>query len=116
MSLPTPRKPNAQTDEKISGENFSLEKQTPDFSPVLPYALKELINVSDSTSPPPTEIAQQNVLNAEEQAEALYRLIRPSHLTIPNSDQRAVALKVLGEYLKRYDSPSDGQDRPFQFG
>ena len=105
MSLPTPRKPNAQTDEKISGENFSPEKQSPESSPVVPCALKELINVSDSTSPAPTAIVQQNVLNAEEQAEALYRLVRPSHLTIPNSDQRVIALKVLGEYLKRFKSP-----------
>lgn len=44
-------------------------------------------------------------MESEEQAEALYRLVRPTHLTIPNSDQRIVALKVLGEYLKRYDSP-----------
>jgi hypothetical protein len=101
MSLPTPRKPNAQT-----GEKFSPEKQSPDFSPVVPCALKELINVSDSSSSPlPTAIVQQKDLNAEEQAEALYRLVRPSHLTIPNSDQRIVALKVLGEYLKRFDSP-----------
>lgn len=100
MNLPTSRK----TSEKISGENFSPEKQRPEFSPAFPYALKELINVSDFTSPP-TAIVQQNVLNAEELAETLYRLVRPSHLTIPNSDQRVVALKVLGEYLKQYDSP-----------
>ena len=104
-SVPSPRKPNAQTGEKISGKNFSPEKQSPESSPVVPCALKELINVSDSTSPPPTAIVQQNVLHAEEQAEALYRLVRPTHLTLPNSEQRAVALKVLGEYLKRYDSP-----------
>jgi hypothetical protein len=104
MSLPTPRKPNAQTDEKISGEKFSPEKQTPDFSPVFPCSLKELINVSDST-PPPSAVVQQKDLVTEEQAEVLYRLVRPSHLTIPNSDQRVVALKVLGEYLKRFDSP-----------
>ena len=104
MSLPTPRKPNAQTDEKISGEKFSPEKQSSDFSPVFPYALKELINVSDSP-PPPVTVMQQKDLVTEEQSEALYRLVRPSHLTIPNSDQRVVALKVLGEYLKRYESP-----------
>ena len=103
MSLPTPRKPNAQTGEKISGEKFSPEKQSPDFSPVVPCALKELINVSDST-PPPTAIVQQKDLVTEEQAETLYRLVRPSHLIIPNSDQRVVALKVLGEYLKRFKS------------
>lgn len=105
MSLPTPRKLNAQTGEKISGEKFSPEKQSPDFSPVVPCALKELINVSDSSSPPPAAIVQQKDLVTEEQAEALYRLVRPSHLTIPNSDQRVVALKVLGEYLKRFESP-----------
>lgn len=66
--------------------------------------LGELINVSDSSTPPPAETLKKN-LEPEEQAEALYRLVRPSHLTIPNSDQRVVALKVLGEYLKRFDSP-----------
>lgn len=104
MSLPTPRKPKAQTDEKISGENFSPEKQNPEFSPVVPCALKELINVNDSTSPP-SAIGQQKDLTTEEQAEALYRLVRPTHLTLPNSEQRAVALKVLGEYLKRFETP-----------
>lgn len=104
MSLPTPRKPNAQTSEKISGENFSPEKQSFDFSPVVPYALKELINVSDSSTTTPAETSKKN-MESEEQAEALYRLVRQSHLTLPNSEQRAVALKVLGEYLKRYDSP-----------
>ena len=95
MSVPALRK----TDEKISGE-----KQSPDFSPVIPCALKELINVSDSTSPPPAETTKRN-MEPEERAEALYRLVRPTHLILPNSEQRAVALKVLGEYLKRYDSP-----------
>jgi hypothetical protein len=99
LSVPPPRKPNAQT-----GEKFSPEKQSPDFSPVLPCALKELINVSDSSTSPPAETSKKN-LEPEEQAEALYRLVRPTHLTLPNSEQRAVALKVLGEYLKRYDSP-----------
>ena len=95
MSAPALRK----TDEK-----FSPEKQSPDFSPVVPCALKELINVSDSSTPPPAEMSKKN-MESEEQAEALYRLVRPSHLVIPNSDQRVVALKVLGEYLKRFDSP-----------
>jgi len=104
MSLPNPRKSNAQTGEKISGENFSPEKQSPESSPVVPYALKELINVSDSSTPPPAETSKKN-MESEEQAEALYRLVRPTHLTLPNSEQRAVALKVLGEYLKRFDSP-----------
>lgn len=104
MSLPSPRKPDAQTGEKISGEKFSSEKQSPDFSPVVPCALKELINVSDSSTPPPAETSKKNMAS-EEQAETLYRLVRPSHLVIPNSDQRVVALKVLGEYLKRFDSP-----------
>jgi hypothetical protein len=100
MSTPALRK----TDERISGEKFSPEKQSPDFSPVVPCALKELINVSDSSTPPPAETSKKN-MESEEQAEALYRLVRPSHLVIPNSDQRVVALKVLGEYLKRFDSP-----------
>lgn len=100
MNLPASRK----TGEKISDENFSPEKQSPDSSPAFPCALNELINVSDST-PPPAAVVQQKDLVTEEQAEVLYRLVRPSHLTIPNSDQRLVALKVLGEYLKRYDSP-----------
>jgi hypothetical protein len=99
MSLPSPRKPDAQT-----GEKFSSEKQSPAFSPVVPCALKELINVSDST-PPPSAVVQQKDIVTEEQTEVLYRLVRPSHLTIPNSDQRVVALKVLGEYLKRFNSP-----------
>ena len=104
MNRPVPRKSSSKTDEKISGENFSPEKQSPDFSPVLPCALKELINVSDSSTPPLAEKPKKD-LEPEEQAEALYRLVRPIHLTLPNSEQRAVALKVLGEYLKRYDSP-----------
>lgn len=109
MSRPTPRKPNAQTDEKISGENFSPEKQSPESSPVVPYALKELINVSDSSTPPPAETSKKN-MESEEQAEALYRLVRPTHLTLPNSEQRAVALKVLGEYLKRFKSPQSAAE------
>ncbi|RIK28882.1 MAG: hypothetical protein DCC56_14470 [Anaerolineae bacterium] len=100
MNLPISRK----TGEKISDENFSPEKQSLDSSPAFPCALNELINVSDST-PTPTAVVQQKGLVTEEQAEALYLLVRPSHLTIPNSDQRVVALKVLGEYLKQYDSP-----------
>ena len=48
---------------------------------------------------------QPKDVDAEEQAEALYRLVRPSHLVLPNSEQRAVALKVLGEYLKQFNSP-----------
>lgn len=114
ISRPIPRKSSTQTNEKISGENFSPEKQSPDFSSVVPCALKELINVSDSTSPP-SAVAQQKDLVTEEQAEALYRLVRPSHLTIPNSDQRLVALKVLGEYLKRFDSPQAAAEvlRPY---
>ena len=104
MSLPTQRNGIAKTGEKISGEKFSPEKQSLNFSPVVPSALKELINVSDSI-PPPAAVMQQKDFVTEEQAEALYRLVRPSHLVLPNSEQRAVALKVLGEYLKRFDSP-----------
>lgn len=99
MSLPTQRNGIVKTGEKISPE-----KQCPDFSPVVPYALKELINISDST-PPPAAVMQQKDFVTDEQVEALYRLVRPTHLTLPNSEQRAVALKVLGEYLKRFNSP-----------
>jgi hypothetical protein len=41
----------------------------------------------------------------DEPAEALYRLVRPTHLTLPNSEQRAVALQVLEIYLKRFETP-----------
>jgi hypothetical protein len=99
MSLPCPRKETSKT-----GEKFSPEKQEREFSPVSPCALKELINVSDSTSPPPTVETPQNVFQ-DERAEALYRLVRPTHLTLPNSEQRVVALKVLELYLKRFPSP-----------
>ena len=70
MSLPTQRNGIAQSGEKISGENFSPEKQSLDFSAVVPYALKELINISDST-PPPAAVMQQKDFVTEEQAEAL---------------------------------------------
>lgn len=102
MNLPASRK----TGKKISGENFSPEKQGPDSSPAFPCALNELINVSDSTPPPAANDTQKD-LNTEEQADALYRLVRPSHITLPNSEQRLVALKVLGEYLKRFASPQE---------
>jgi hypothetical protein len=35
----------------------------------------------------------------------LYRLVRPGHLTLPNSEQRTVALRVLGMYLQRHETP-----------
>jgi hypothetical protein len=108
MSLPTPRKPNVQTDEKISGENFSGEKTSPDFSPVFPCALNELKYVRESKTPPapakPLEASKEDTL------ETLYRLVRPTHLTIPNSDQRLVALKVLTLYLQRYGSAEDAAE------
>ena len=85
-------------------ENFSPEKQSPDFSPVSIVRLNELINVSDSSTPPSGSM-QKHEPSPEERAEALYRLVRPSHLTLPNSDQRTVALRVLGMYLQRYASP-----------
>ena len=93
MSQPVPRKKSTKTGEKISPENFSPEKQSPDFSPVFPSALNELINVNDS--PPASAAAPKINSNPGELAEGLYRLVRPTHLAIPNSDQRAVALKVL---------------------
>jgi len=99
MSLPAPRKGNMET-----GENFSPEKQSSNSSPVLPCALNELINVSDSAPSTPLR-PSKNELEAEERAEGLYRLVRPTHLTLPNSEQRAVALKVLGIYLQRFSSP-----------
>lgn len=105
MSLPIVRKGVPETDEKISGENFSPEKQEREFSPVSPSALKELINVSDSTPSSPPAAEPNPIVSPEECAEALYRLVRPTHVTLPNSDQRAVALKVLENYLKRFPSP-----------
>ena len=102
MSLPALRNPSLKTDEKISGEKFSPEKQRTGFSPIFPYALKELINVSDSSTPP--AIAQPQDLDADQQAETLYRLVRPTHLTIPNSEHRAIALKVLKIYLRKFGS------------
>lgn len=113
LSLPTARKGVPETDEKISGEKFSPEKQGRDFSPVSLLRLNELINVSDSTAPPPAE-TNSNVF-PEERAEGLYRLVRPTHVTLPNSDQRAVALKVLASYLKRFPSPEAAAEalKPF---
>jgi hypothetical protein len=93
-----------ETDEKNSGENFSSEKQSPDFSPVSIVRLNELINVSDSSTPSSCG-TQKHEPSPEERAEALYRLVRPGHLTLPNSEQRMVALRVLGMYLQRYTSP-----------
>jgi len=104
VAPPSTSKPLLETDEKISGENFSSEKQSPDFSPVSIVRLNELINVSDST-PSPSHETQKHEPSPEERAEALYRLIRPGHLTLPNSEQRTVALRVLGMYLQRYHSP-----------
>jgi hypothetical protein len=102
MSRPAVRNPSTKIDEKISGEKFSPEKQRSNSSPVFPYALKELINISDSSTPP--AVTQLKPLDGDEQAEALYRLVRPTHLTLPNSEQRTVALKVLGIYLSKFGS------------
>jgi hypothetical protein len=103
MLPPAPRKRKEKTDEKISGENFSGEKTSPDFSPVYPCALNELKYVRESKTPPapakPLKVPVQDDL-----LETLYRLVRPTHLTIPNSDQRPVALKVLVLYLQHYGS------------
>jgi hypothetical protein len=88
IGLPVSRKPAVETGEKISPE-----KQEPNFSPVSVVRLNELINVSDNT-PPPAE-PQKSDWTTEDRAEALYRLVRPTHLTLPNSEQRTVALKVL---------------------
>lgn len=104
VAPPSVSRPPLETDEKISGEKFSPEKQSPNFSPVSIVRLNELINVSDST-PPPSRGTQKLEPSPEERAEALYRLVRPGHLTLPNSEQRTVALRVLGMYLQRYDSP-----------
>ena len=113
MGLPASRKGKSETDEKISGEKFSPEKQERDFSPVSLLRLNELINVSDSTASPPAE-TNSNVF-PEERAEGLYRLVRPTHVTLPNSDQRAVALKVLASYLQRFPSPEAAAEalKPF---
>jgi len=104
VAPPSVAKPPLETDEKISGEKFSPEKQSRDFSPVSIVRLNELINVSDSSTPP-SGSTQKIEPSPEERAEALYRLVRPGHLTLPNSEQRTVALRVLGMYLQRYDSP-----------
>lgn len=115
MGRPNPRKIKSKTDEKISGENFSPEKQSLDFSPVSLLPLNVLINTSDSITPPPSAETPKKDLGPEERAEALYRMVRPTHLTLPNSEQRSVALKVLGIYLKRFDSPQEaaGTLRPY---
>jgi len=108
MRAPLSRKVSSET-----GENFFPEKQGRDFSPVSLLRLNELINVSDSTASPPAE-TNSNV-SPEERAEALYRLVRPTHVTLPNSDQRAVALKVLASYLQRFPSPEAAAEalKPF---
>ncbi len=103
VAPPSVSKPPLETDEKISGEKFSPEKQSRDFSPVSIVRLNELINVSDSSTTP-SGSTQKHEPSPEERAEALYRLVRPGHLTLPNSEQRTVALRVLGMYLQRYDS------------
>ncbi len=103
LAPPLVSKPPLETDEKISGENFSSEKQSPNISPVSILRLNELINVSDSATPPSGNM-QKKESSPEERAEALYRLVRPGHLTLPNSEQRAIALKVLEIYLKRFGS------------
>jgi hypothetical protein len=72
--------------------------------------LKELINVSDTTTAPPTAVSLENEVKLEDHADALYRLVRPAHLTLPNSGQRAVALKVLGIYIKRFGSLQSAAD------
>ncbi|MBI3166622.1 MAG: helix-turn-helix domain-containing protein [Chloroflexi bacterium] len=104
VAPPSVAKPPLETDEKISGETFSPEKQSRDFSPVSIVRLNELINVSDSSTPSSGSM-QKHEPSPEERAEALYRLVRPGHLTLPNSEQRTVALRVLSMYLQRYDSP-----------
>jgi hypothetical protein len=114
VAHPSVSKPPLETDEKISGENFSSEKHSPNFSPVSILRLNELINVSDSSTPP-SDNMQKNEPSPEERAEALYRLVRPGHLTLPNSEQRAIALKVLEIYLKRFGSPESAAQalKPF---
>lgn len=109
ISLPIPRKGITEMGEKNSGEKVSPEKSSPDFSPVSILRLNELINVSDSSTPPPAESSKKE-MTSEERAEALYRLVRPTHLTLPNSEQRMVALKVLGIYLNRLGSPQSAAD------
>ena len=58
---------------------------------------------------------QKKEPSPEERAESLYRLVRPSHLTLPNSEQRAIALKVLEIYLTRCGSPESATQalKPF---
>ncbi len=95
-------RPQVKTDEKRSGEKFSGEKQSPDISPVSPLPLNELINTSDKKTPAPLREAAES--GSWMQAEALYRLVRPTHFAIPNSDQRQISLKVLGIYLNKFGS------------
>ena len=78
-------------------------------------SMPQLINVSDNTSTPPPAGPQTNDWTIEERAEALYRLVRPTHMTLPNSEQRAVALKVLEIYLKRFPTPEAAAEalKPF---
>jgi hypothetical protein len=109
VAHPSVAKPPLETGEKFSGE-----KQSSDFSPVSIVRLNELINVSDSSTPS-SRGTQKLESSPEERAEALYRLVRPSHLTLPNSEQRAIALKVLEIYLTRCGSPESATQalKPF---
>jgi hypothetical protein len=109
VAPPSVSKPPLETDEK-----FSPEKQSPDFSPVSIVRLNELINVSDSSTPSSASM-QKHAPSPEERAEALYRLVRPGHLTLPNSEQRTVALRVLGMYLQRHETPQSAAQalKPF---
>lgn len=68
--------PSVQRPHSETGENFSPEKQSSDFSPVSIVRLNELINVSDSTTPS-SRGTQKLESSPEERAEALYWLVRP---------------------------------------
>lgn len=114
VAPPSVQRSRSETDEKFSGENLSSEKQSRNFSPVSILRLNELINVSDSSTPPSGRTSK-NEPSPEERAEALYRLVRPGHITLPNSEQRAVAIRVLGIYLQRHQSPESAAQalKPF---
>lgn len=90
-----------ETGDKLSPVSVKTgDNSGPDLSPVFFGALKELINVSDiNTTSTTTAPAAQTFATPEMCAEALYREVRPSHVTIPRSEQYGAALDVLLRYL-----------------
>ncbi|RCK72788.1 MAG: hypothetical protein ANABAC_1322 [Anaerolineae bacterium] len=84
------------------------DKSGPEMSPVSSSALNVLINVSDikdsySLSDAPEKISiGQETDNAPTylDAEALYRKVRPNHITLPRSDKFEAAMGILAHYLR----------------